>query len=219
MDSLTIQSCIHQLSIWIHLIEKGKVKDPLVRTADYLQGLVSLRERLQQKANESAGKDDTEEELLLHFVMRASTSSAKDGLSNLRSWLKDANEVVICDPYFFHFNRSDLYPTEESYAKEIAKLLPVGAKRVDIYSNGYKRSVRNCLMKKIKDARNVRHFSSHRIHDRFVIKDGRKAKVIGTSFGGFGRKFSVMVDLPDDEVGLLISQLIELRPKPSRATV
>ena len=161
--------------------------------------------------------NNQKEQFLLHLIVSGTIDSAKDGMSELRRWLKGAKKVIVCDPYFFHYPSSDLFKTVEDYAAGLRNIFPASVKDIDVYSNSYTTSVRRCVLKKMKDGRNVRHFSSHEIHDRFVIKDGKEGRLIGTSFGGFGRKFFAMIDLPPHDVCDVVSELRKLCPKLVRS--
>jgi hypothetical protein len=46
------------------------------------------------------------------------------------------------------------------------------------------------------------------IHDRVWIKDGEKALLAGTSFNGFGWRFSFIVDLPEEDCDEFLAYLI-----------
>lgn len=214
MNRDLIHSCQIQVSIWQSLLEQGEVTNSLLNTADYKAALLFLSESLQKELEGRVDDDEQRERPLLHLIVAGNVESARDGMSELRRWLTGAAKVIICDPYFLHFQPSSLYRSVEDYTTSIEKIFPASVKDVDIFSNSCTTSVRSCVMKKLKIRRNVRHFSSHEIHDRFVIKDGREGKLIGTFFGGFGGKFFAMIDLPPDDVREVISQLRKLCPKP-----
>ena len=214
MNEELIRSCQIQVSIWRSLLEHGEITNPLLNNAEYKAALLSLSESLGKVLEGHVEDDDQKEQFLLHLILSGTVDSAKDGMSDLRGWLNGAKKVTICDPYFLHFQPSDLYRTVEDYAAGLVKIFPASVTDIDVFSNSYTTSVRRCVMKKLKMRRSVRHFSSHEIHDRFVIKDGKEGRLVGTSFGGFGRKFFAMIDLPHDDVRDVISELRELCPKP-----
>lgn len=214
MNEELIRSCQIQISIWRSLVEHGEITNPLLNNAEYKATLLSLSERLKKELEGHVEDDGQKEKILLHLIVSGTVDSARDGMSDLRRWLNGAKKVIICDPYFLHFQPSDLYRNIEDYAAGLESIFPTSVTNIDVFSNSYTARVRSCVMKKLKMRRKIRHFSSHAVHDRFVIKDGKEGRLIGTSFGGFGRKFFAMIDLPRDDVRDIISELRELCPKP-----
>lgn len=212
MNKELIRSCQIQVSVWRSLLEAGEVSNIFLNNAEYKNTLLSLSESLEKEFERQAEGNDHDEKFLLHLIVSGNLDAAKDGMADLRIWLRDAKKVIICDPYFLHFQSSDLYKTVEDYADGLVKIFPASVTDIDIFSNSYTQTVRRCVIKKLKDRRNIRHFSSHEIHDRFIIKDGKEGRLIGTSFGGFGRKFFAMIDLPRDDVLNVISELRGLCP-------
>lgn len=158
----------------------------------------------------------TENELVtIQFIVAANLGDARDGLHTLRHWLKGSEEVILCDPYLLQFTPSELFPDVEVYAKAVADLIPKSVKKVDLYTNSYSQKVRPVVLQRLKEGRNVRHFSSDQLHDRFLLKGGSEGKVLGTSLGGFGRKFFAVVDLDSADVSEeVIDQLRALCPNP-----
>lgn len=203
-----------QVSIWRSLVESGEIANPLLNNAEYRASLLSLSENLEKELEGHVEDKDQLEEFRLHLIVSGNVDSAQDAMSGLRRWLSGAQKVIICDPYFLHYTSSDLYKGVEDYADGLSGIFPKSVKDIDVFSNSYTTSTRRYVMNKLKEGRRVRHFSSHQIHDRFIIKDGEEGKLIGTSFGGFGRKFFSMIDLPPDDVHAVISELRALCPKP-----
>jgi hypothetical protein len=214
MNKDLARSCLHQVTLWQSLLEQGEVTHSLFNTAEYKAALSFLNERLENEIKGHVENSAQGEEIFLHLIVEANSASAKEGLSELRKWLNGAKKIIICDPYFLQFQPSKFYGSIEVYANEMEKIIPSSVSDIDIFSNSYRSLVRKSVFKRLKLGRKVRHFSSHEIHDRFVIKDGKEGKLIGTSFGGFGRKFFAMVDLPPSDVHKVVSQLRELCPKP-----
>jgi hypothetical protein len=214
MNKELARSCIQQISIWQSLLEKGQVNNVFFNNADYKAALSSLIDSLENELEVGSSEDDQSDEFFLHLIVAGNVDAAIDSLSGLRLWLKGAKKIIICDPYLFHYKRTSLFPTVEKYADGLAGILPASAEKLDVYSNSYTTSVRKCVMKEFKFRRTVRHFSSHDLHDRFIIKDGIEGKILGTSFGGFGRKFFSMIDLPAEDVKDVVSELRKLCPFP-----
>ena len=196
------------------MVENGSVNNVLLNNAEYRATLSSLSKSLEKEIEGHSEEDCHSDEFLLHLIVSGNADAAADSLSRLRLWLRGAQKVSICDPYLFQFKETGFFPTLEEYAEALLKILPSSAKNLDIYSNSYTKSVRKCVMRKLKPGRTVRHFSSHDLDDRFIIKDGKEGKLIGTSFGGFGRKFFTMIDLPKEDVRGVVRELRELCPAP-----
>ncbi|MBB3747176.1 hypothetical protein FHX10_006732 [Rhizobium sp. BK591] len=213
MDEILRRDCISLFEACLAQIESGKPGPSMLTSRDFAGALSNLLERLRK---EPAEEDATEGEgrFVLELIVKANLNSAKDGLSHLKNWLRGSEEIVVCDPYLMHFSATDLYPDVTSYAQVLLSLFPASAKRIDLYSNGYMSQVKPAIMRPLKDGRQARHFSSHGLHDRFVIKNRTEGKFIGTSFGGFGRKFFAISDLPRQDVSALLSELHALCPKP-----
>lgn len=133
----------------------------------------------------------------------------KEPLKDLRQWIKGASRLVIADPYFMHgdptsWNWSGISDKEKKkrakeYAEEI-KTVFGDVKTVEIFHlPGPPREVSTAMRKVVFAQRNVQYFPTTEIHDRVWIKDGEDARIVGTSFGGIGRKLSFMLDLPDED--------------------
>ncbi|UWQ21629.1 hypothetical protein [Jannaschia sp. W003] len=210
---LLMGAALH-LQFFQNLIESGKVDDPIVKGAEYRAAIGFICERLESQLNSTSVEiqNETTEPTILKFLIAANAPSANDAISRLRNWLKGAKHVIICDPYFFKFIPNGIYPTVEKYASSIEKMLPKSATRIDIYSNGHTITAKRAVVGKLKAGRSIRHFSSSGIHDRFLIRDNNAGKIIGTSFGGFGSKFSVVVDLSEKDVKSVCENLRGLCP-------
>jgi hypothetical protein len=190
MDPTLRRDCLRLFEACLAQIRSGLPPAPSLLMSRELEfALISLCERL--NADGSGVQMPSEEELVtLQLIVAANLSDARDGLHTLRHWLKGAEEVILCDPYLLQFKPTEMFPDEAAYAKAIADLFPKSVKKVDLYSNSYSQKVRLPVLQALKEGRNVRHFSSDQLHDRFLLKNGSEGKVLGTSLGGFGRKFS-----------------------------
>lgn len=213
MDTDLRSACLNLFEACIAQIRSGEPGPSLLTSREFEATLVHLCERLQAEPGNRAVVSD-EERSRLELIIRANPTDASDGMKRLRRWLKGAEEVMVCDPYLLHFNATEMYPDVGSYAQALVGLFPSSAKRIDLYTNSYNSNVRPAVLRPLKEGRNVRHFSSDRLHDRFIIKDGTEGKILGTSFGGFGRKFFAMLDLSTGDVSAVRSELHALCPSP-----
>jgi hypothetical protein len=153
------------------------------------------------------------EKLPLHLVVKTGKMEAKNGIDILQNWLNGARDLIICDPYFLNFNKNGIYKDIDEYAESIIYLIPPSVMEIDLYTNSYTAKVRKAILNPLKHCRIIRHFNSNEIHDRFIIKDGLDGKMIGTSFGGFGRKFFSIVDLSLEDTLTVKRELYAIRPK------
>lgn len=214
MDDRLREDCLRLFQACLAQIRSGKPGPSLLVSAEFGATLAHLCERL--RAAESVGKaaSPIEAESYLEFIVPAGSDGGRDGMGHLRKWLSGATQVVVCDPYLFQFRPTDLYPNVDAYAQKIASLFPKSVRSLDVYTNSYAKAVKPPVFRALKEGRSVRHFSSHELHDRFIIKDRLEAKMMGTSFGGFGSKFFALLDLPAADVQAVRNNLKELCPFP-----
>ena len=133
----------------------------------------------------------------------------KAPLKDLRLWLKGAKRLTIADPYFTHgdptswrwpqLTDAEKKNKAEEYAVEVAQVLGA-VEEVDIFSlPGAPKELRTALKKIALKNRKGKEIETTEIHDRVWIKDGEDARIVGTSFGGIGRKLSFIVELPQQD--------------------
>lgn len=147
----------------------------------------------------------------------------KAPLRDLRLWLKGAKRVVIADPYFMHgdptsWGWGSLTDDEkkrkaEDYAEEVRQILGT-VEEVDLFHlPGPPKEVQTAVRKKALKGKKVKAYETTEIHDRIWIRDGEDARIVGTSFGGIGRKLSFIVELPQDDRALFQTELNRIRKK------
>lgn len=216
MDPTLRRDCLRLFEACLAQIRSGLPPAPsLLMSREWEFALMSLCERLRAEGEGAGVQMPTEDErLTIQLIVAANLGDARDGLHTLRQWLKRSEEVILCDPYLLQFTPSAMFPDVEAYAQSIADLFPKSAKKVDLYTNSYSQKVRPALLQRLKEGRNVRHFSSDQLHDRFLLKNGSEGKVLGTSLDGFGRKFFAVVDLDPADVSEVVDQLRALCPNP-----
>jgi len=216
MDPTLRRDCLRLFEACLAQIRSGLPPAPsLLMSREWEFALISLCERLRADGEGAAAQTPTEDELVtIQLIVAANLGDARDGLHTLRHWLKGSEEVILCDPYLLQFSPSAMFPDVDAYAKAIADLFPKSAKKVDLYTNSYSQMVRPAVLQRLKEGRNVRHFSSDQLHDRFLLRNRSQGKVLGTSLGGFGRKFFAVVDLDPADVSEVVDQLRALCPNP-----
>ena len=216
MDPTLRRDCLRLFEACLAQIRSGLPPAPsLLMSREWEFALMSLCERLRADGEGAGAQTPTEDGLVtIQLIVAANLGDARDGLHTLRHWLKGSEEVILCDPYLLQFSPSAMFPDVDAYAEAIADLFPKSAKKVDLYTNSYSKKVRPAVLQGLKEGRNVRHFSSDQLHDRFLLKNLSEGKVLGTSLGGFGRKFFAVVDLEPTDVTEVVDQLRALCPHP-----
>lgn len=216
MDPYLRRDCLRLFEACLAQIRSGLPPPPsLLMSREWEAALMSLSERLRAEGEGAWAQTPTEDELVtIQLIVAANLGDARDGLHTLRHWLKGSEEVILCDPYLLQFSPSAMFPDVDAYAEGIASLFPRSAKKIDLYTNSYSKKVRPAVLQRLKEGRNVRHFSSDQLHDRFLLRNRSAGKVLGTSLGGFGRKFFAVVDLDPADVSDVIDQLRTLCPSP-----
>ncbi|MBO6727990.1 MULTISPECIES: hypothetical protein [Hyphomicrobiales] len=215
MDADLKRDLLRLFEACIAQIRSGKPGPSLLVSREFEATLLHYCECLRAEMDEATSPYPTPR-VPIELIVKASAQDARDGLDDLRHWLRGAEEVIVCDPYFLHFKPTGMFPDIESYSDALVRLFPKTAIRVDLYTNSYQRTVRPAVLRALKEGRSVRHYMSSDLHDRFVIKDRSEGKSIGTSFGGFGRKFFAMTDLSPVDVASVMSELKKLCPEPVR---
>ena len=213
MDQRIRFQCRGLLQMWLAQLRSGQPIPEYLNKREFEAMLEHVCAELEEEDERSAFKPG-ESLVAMELIVAADIESARDGFSHLRRWLSDATEVTICDPYLFQFRPSPMFPDLEAYVSALTRIVPQSVQRLDLYTNGYAAAVRTPLLRALKEGRSVRHFSSDALHDRFVIKDQCEAKVIGTSFGGFGNKFFALIDLSSSDTADVRTHLRNLCPFP-----
>lgn len=216
LDPYLRRDCLRLFEACLAQIRSGLPSAPsLLMSREWEAALMSLCERLRAEGEGRPMQAASDDELVtIQLIVAANLGDARDGLHTLRTWLKGSEEVILCDPYLLQFTSSDMFPDVDAYTEAIAGLFPKSARKIDLYTNSYSQKVRPAVLRRLKEGRNVRHFSSDQLHDRFLLKDRTKGKVLGTSLGGFGRKFFAVVDLAPADVSEVVDQLRALCPNP-----
>jgi len=150
----------------------------------------------------------------LSYLITGMSDRFHEEKKNIFTWLSGSKKLIICDPYFYSFDKPKKhFKTLSNYIEFLKELMPNGLKELDIFHfEGPNRAILKafsdyCKKKSIK----LRNYPTGAIHDRVIIKDNNKAKMLGTSFGGLGNKIAFFVDLPDDDIALFKDELHKIR--------
>ena len=201
--------------MWLAQIKSGRPISPLLTNREFEVVLENLCAEL---TAEPGGAPDVDDEpgMILELIVAGDPDAGGDAFSLLRKWLAGAEEVAICDTYLLQFRPNALFADLDSYCRALGNFIPHSVKRLDLYTNGWADAVRMPVFQALKQGRNLRHFSSDALHDRFIIKDRQEAKAMGTSFGGFGAKFFALLDLSAADAAGVRAELRRLCPFPAQ---
>lgn len=215
MNKTLRDQCRNLLEMWLTQIRSGQPMPPFLENREFEATLEHVCARL--KADQEVSSGQLEEPIgILELIVKGNLASGGAAFSLLRKWLADAVEVAICDPYLLQFHPTAMFAHVHDYVRAVSGIFPASVERLDIYTNGWANSVRTPMLSALKEGRRVRHFSSNDLHDRFIIKDRREAKAIGTSFGGFGAKFFALVDLSLEDATEVRAELSRLCRFPAQ---
>ncbi|MDD3505698.1 MAG: hypothetical protein PHX65_04020 [Sulfurimonas sp.] len=150
----------------------------------------------------------------LSYLITGMTDKFHEEKKNIFSWLSGSKKLIICDPYFYSFDKPKKhFKTHSNYIEFLKELIPNGLNELDIFHfEGPNRTILKsfsdyCKKKNIK----LRNYPTGAIHDRVIIKDNDRAKMLGTSFGGLGNKIAFFVDLPEEDVNIFKEELHKIR--------
>jgi hypothetical protein len=101
----------------------------------------------------------------------------------------------------------------DAYADELISRLPRGLHKLDVFHNPGPMKVIRRRVQAFADEAGIqlRNYPTEELHDRVWIRDGAQAKVVGTSFGGLGRKMAFVLDLPPADLEEFQHQLRRIR--------
>jgi len=122
---------------------------------------------------------------------------------HITSWLVGTKNLTISDPYFFSFSGPNkVFRTQAQYVEWLIAFIPNEIKKLEVFHlPGPNRRIYSSIDEYCrKMAISLENHETNEIHDRVLIKDGKDAKAIGTSFGGLGNKIAFVLDLPEEDL-------------------
>ncbi len=136
-----------------------------------------------------------------------------EGAVTLEEFLAGARALVVADPYFYARGSDRYYATAEEYADRLIALIPRTLAILDVFHlPGPTVAIRRRVQAFAAEAGiQLRSYASTEIHDRVWIRDRSRAKVVGTSFNGLGRKLAFILDLPPADLDEFQQQLRRIR--------
>ncbi|PXA84324.1 hypothetical protein DMC25_16895 [Caulobacter sp. D4A] len=196
----TLESAALKMDLLLQLLEGNDSNASLFRSGEGRASVRALSAELRRMSRELDLAP--REGVAMQMLVRASGMGRDSALDEIRTWLKGAQSVTLCDPFLFH-SPTPAYPSNEAYADAVVKLFPPSATKVTLYFNGYEEAIRTLIWPRLKEGRSVTLVNTSQVHDRFVGRD-EVVRLVGTSLGGLGNKLSVIVDLePEDARGVL----------------
>ncbi|MEK4670710.1 hypothetical protein [Niallia sp. FSL R7-0271] len=185
--------------------------------------LITQTEAINQKLNklsECTGVrcrlgDENQESLsfLVAKTSEKSTQQARDeGLKEIRDFTKDAENLIVIDPYIY----GGMTAKSKEYVQEFAKASRISStqvRRIHIVFNsrmGNTRQIKQDI-KNLASENGVRFTETDTdlIHDRIWIADRKRAIVVGTSLGGLGNRMAFILQLPRYDLNALLEYLDE----------
>lgn len=140
----------------------------------------------------------TELTIVLGSEASVQKKSAKD---TLRARLVGAGSLMICDPWILSLPKG--ISSSREYIAQLSSVLPTNSLRhLDIVFDKSKMTlgIAEELVRKFSKTMTVTLHTDGSIHDRVWITDENRAYVVGTSFGGVGKKLAFILQLPPDDL-------------------
>ncbi len=125
------------------------------------------------------------------------------GIVYIKEWIGDAKELTIVDRYFFK-----AISQNDEYSKAIKEIIK-GIKNLKIFYEQGNNDVVESFIAENNNVR-IRHFKTEEIHDRVLIKDNKKAIVVGASFNGLGKRLAFVLDMSCEDLIHFNSELKEI---------
>ena len=127
-------------------------------------------------------------------------SIRKNGIENLKKFLRNSSEAIIIDPFFY---KGAAEQSVESYIDELKDVFSnfTSISRIHIIYN--QSHCNGNIRKTFIDNSNckITDIHSSEIHDRIWIKERKQGKLVGSSFNGLGRsKICFIVNLPKQDL-------------------
>jgi hypothetical protein len=190
----------------VHLVEPPFLfHDPFCHEA-----LVRLRalERVVESAGrcplagaQGAQGGDGMTELLVGPHGAKGTAPKADGLREIRDFTRDAERLVMIDPYAYGGEGAE---KATSYVDELAKAARIDSSSLKalhiIYSSKHgqtKAIIEGIAARAACAGVKLTDCDTDTIHDRMWIADRARGLVVGTSFGGIGNRAAFLLDLPE----------------------
>jgi hypothetical protein len=119
--------------------------------------------------------------------------------NTLKEIIVGATSILVTDPFFFHVPGDT---NTEAYIADIFKVLPLSSLKqlTIIHSKPKDTSAIPIFKESLPTSIKLKLLRDSSIHDRIWIVNENKAYLVGTSFGGLGRKYSFILPLPDEDL-------------------
>lgn len=140
-------------------------------------------------------------------------NNKEEGVKKIKNWLKNKpKSLKIIDPFIFSYNdnkKPEHIANLDEYVRYVCNFIPKVLNEVHIYSNESPKQDVLSKFESVLAESNIRmiRYNSSDIHDRFLIRNDRAAKVMGTSFTGLGSKLSMFASLAQEDLDALLTEL------------
>ena len=142
-----------------------------------------------------------------------------EGLKELREFTREAESLIIVDPYFFSGKKE----LADKICDEFTKCSRANGKHLkNVHIVHNKNNETKTIQKKIQKTLtnfNVKFSekSTTEIHDRVWIKDRKEGLVVGTSLGGIGNRAGFLLPLPKVDLTAILKYLDKSALSSSRS--
>jgi hypothetical protein len=214
---------------WADANLRGESRDPLLppfamypdrRWREVSQRLAVIESRLgdlQSKPSQSpfrcllASCDDGGDGLARLLVGAAGGAATREeGIKEIRDFTRDAEKLVVVDPYAYGGEAA----FAAGYVDELCRAARVDGKTLRhlhiVYNSAYgnTQAVKNELSARAAGAKvKLTDCDTAKVHDRIWLADGSRGLVVGTSFGGLGKRAAFLLELPKVDLGYIVEFL------------
>jgi hypothetical protein len=143
------------------------------------------------------------------MCMIVSTGKEIPGKKSIKRRISNARELIICDPYIFYNHLI----AENEYINQIISILPIkNLQELTIFCKLPRSStIINKFNKELPPNVLCQIYKVDDVHDRVWIKDSSKGFIVGTSFGGIGKKITFILNLPKRDLEEFLQLLVEIK--------
>jgi len=179
--------------------------------ADLQEHMHAMMHRMESKLEEINNCCKSGSDQINKFIVKK--GGFEEGGRFLKEWIFDADELIICDPYYFQWTKTKVFETESQYSDELLKILPHKVKSLTVYHlPGPNKRIYSKIQTSCQSiGRRLKIYATNEIHDRVWIKNNSVGISVGTSFNGLGNKAAFILPLPEQDLEQFKKNLFEIR--------
>ncbi|NHF67284.1 PhoU domain-containing protein [Xanthomonas hortorum] len=188
------------------------------RENEFFHRLARIEEKLEEMSSHhgccalSGGSNEREGILQLLTGVPGNIDSDQ---KHVRKKTKNSAHLVICDPYFFQFNKpAKGFKNKNDYVDYLIDLLSSPELRsVEIFHLPGPEGIifKNFKRRIAERGVDASYYETELIHDRVIIDSHGNGTLLGTSFAGVGNKFSFVLTLPRTDVDQFLKELGQIK--------